>query len=184
MGILKRIRAIFKIKVRSGFDNLFTFIVLMNTVVLALQSDEMSSVLEILNDYFTYLFLYEMLSKIKAFGIKKYCSDRMNLLDGVVVLLSVFEIIYSEVVITQSSGQTNLKTFKTLRLIRTFRVFRIARLLRALESMQTILHVMNKSYISFLYITMLLFLFILIFALLGMSFFRGLFVNFPGGLPK
>jgi hypothetical protein len=36
MGILKRIRVIFKIKVRSGFDNLFTFIVLMNTVVLAL----------------------------------------------------------------------------------------------------------------------------------------------------
>ena len=99
MGIFKRIRAIFKIKVRSGFDNLFTFIVLMNTVVLALQSygmtDEMSAVLEILNDYFTYMFLYEMLSKIIAFGIKKYCSDRMNLLDGIVVLLSVFEIIYS-----------------------------------------------------------------------------------------
>ena len=31
---------------------------------------------------------------------------------------------------------------------------------------------------------MLLFLFILIFSLLGMAFFHGLFVNYPGGLPK
>jgi transcription termination factor NusB len=62
----------------------------------------MSDTLEILNNYFTYLFLYEMLSKIIAFGIKKYSLDRMNLLDGTVVLLSVFEIIYSNVVITSS----------------------------------------------------------------------------------
>ena len=69
-------------------------------------------------------------------------------------------------------------------MIRTFRVFRVARLLRALKSMKTILKVMTKSYSSFIYITMLMFLFILIFALLGMNIFGGLFLNYPFGYPK
>ena len=56
-------------------------------------------------------------------------------------------------------------------MLRTFRVFRIARLLRALESMQTIIQVMVKSYKSFIYITILMFLFIYIFSLLGVELF-------------
>ena len=58
-------------------------------------------------------------------------------------------------------------------MLRTFRVFRIARLLKALESIQTIMGVIVRSYKSFIYITMLMFLFILIFTLLGMQLFGG-----------
>ena len=36
-----------------------------------------------------------MVAKIIAIGIRKYLLDRMNWLDGSVVLLSVFEIIYT-----------------------------------------------------------------------------------------
>jgi hypothetical protein len=34
--------------------------------------------------------------KILALGIKKYCADRLNYLDGFVVLISIFEMIYTK----------------------------------------------------------------------------------------
>lgn len=46
-----------------------------------------------------------------------------------------------------------------------------------------IVSVMAKSYMSFIYITMLMFLFIYIFALLCMSIF-GATMNFPDGIPR
>jgi hypothetical protein len=72
---------------------------------------------------------------------------------------------------------------KALRLLRTFRVFRILRLLRNLESMQTILTVMSKSYMSFVYITLLMNLFIIIFTLLGMQIYGGYWKEDEEGLP-
>lgn len=57
------------------------------------------------------------------------------------------------------------------------------RVLRALKSMQMIVSVMAKSYMSFIYITALMFLFIYIFALLCMTIF-GATMNFPDGTPR
>ena len=76
-----------------------------------------------------------------------------------------------------------MSAFRTIRMLRTFRVFRVARLLRALKSMQTIMAVIARSYKSFIYITVLMFLFVIIFSLLGMSLFGGLF-NFVDGKPR
>ena len=171
-----------RMKVRHPvFDYLFTFIVVCNTITLSLDaygaSDELSNFLETIGNYFTYIFIYELGSKVFALGPKKYLQDDMNKLDGSVVMMSIFEKIYTAAVST--GGGSSLKTFKTLKMLRTLRVFRILRLLRKLKSMQTILQVMTKSYSSFIYITMLLFLFILIFALLGSQFFAGIFDNFP-----
>lgn len=106
-------------------------------------------------------------SKLFAIGVVKYVNDRMNWLDGGVVILSIIEMI-AEAVLSGQGGGLGLSAFKTVRMLRTFRVFRIARLLRALQSMQIILGVMLRSYKSFIYITMLMFLFIFIFSLLGM----------------
>jgi hypothetical protein len=72
-----------------------------------------------------------MFAKIAGIGIGKYLADRMNWLDGFIVLSSIFEMVYTG--IAGDSG--GLNALKTLRLLRTFRVFRILRLLRNLESM-------------------------------------------------
>jgi len=145
-----------------------TFAVLCNTVTLALQKYGMEpafkDLLNQFNDVFTWLFIYEMSSKLLGIGVGKYCGDKMNYIDGSVVLLSIFEMV---ITIIMSGDGGNLSQFKSLRILRTFRVFRIARLLRALESMQTIIGVIVKSYKSFIYITLLMFLFIYIFSLLG-----------------
>ena len=82
----------------------------------------------------------------------------------------------------------NLAAFKTLRMLRTFRVFRIARLLKALKSMQTIIQVITKSYMSFFYIAMLMFLFVIIFSLLGSEMLggkiKGTDPNDPDTIPR
>ena len=92
--------------------------------------------LDLFNTVFTWLFIYEMGSKLIAIGVSKYCGDKMNYIDGSVVLLSVFEMIADALM---EEGGGSLSAFKTVRMLRTFRVFRIARLLRALKSMQTII---------------------------------------------
>ena len=84
------------------FDYLFTYIVICNTITLSLNSygisNQLSNTLETFGSIFTYIFIYEMGSKILALGIKKYFYDDMHKLDGTVVLLSLFEMIYTAVV--------------------------------------------------------------------------------------
>ena len=45
------------------------------------------------NLVFTIVFIIEMLLKIIGFGIKGYVSDKMNLFDGLIVLLSITELV-------------------------------------------------------------------------------------------
>jgi hypothetical protein len=184
-GVIKRMRCQLRRLVKSAFfDNFMTFAVLLNTITLSLDhygiATELEALLDSFNNYFTWIFIFEMLCKILAVGISKYCSDRMNYLDGSVVILSVVEMIAATMVTGEGLG---LGAFKTIRMLRTFRVFRIARLLRALKSMQTILGVMMRSYKSFIYITMLMFLFIFIFSLLGIETFGGK-MSYEDGTPR
>ena len=44
-----------------------------------------------LNEWFTWIFIFELASKLLAVGINKYIADKMNWLDGGVVGLSIFE---------------------------------------------------------------------------------------------
>lgn len=164
-----------------------TFAVFLNTITLSIDNPEIqketTEILDYLNSYFTWIFIFEMFSKISAIGVQKYCAERMNWLDGSVVMLSIFEMITNAVLSGNAGSGMSLGAFKTVRMLRTFRVFRIARLLRAMQSMQTIVGVMVRSYKSFIYITMLMFLFIIIFALLGMQVFGGT-MNYDDGKPR
>jgi hypothetical protein len=142
-GLIKRVRSVIRLHVKSdGYDNFFTFLVLLNTVTLSMnkygQPAEMEAFLELTNVWFTWLFIYEMFAKIFGIGIKKYVGDRMNWLDGGIVMISIFEILSP---ILMPAGNQNLSGLKTIRMLRTFRVFRVIRLLRSLKSMQTILSV-------------------------------------------
>lgn len=107
----------------------------------------------------------EMGLKLLGQGIFKYMADKMNYLDGAVVLLSIFEM----TVMSGGGGATS--AFRTVRIFRTFRVLRVARLLRGMQSMQVIIGVLIKSMSSFMYLALLLLLFCFIYSLLGMQIF-------------
>lgn len=185
-GTFKRARNVVRQHVKSSsYDDFFTFVVLLNSVTMAMNSygmtEEREYFLEQSNFVFTWIFIYEMYVKILGIGIKKYLADGMNWLDGFIVQVSIFELVYP--IITGGAENSSVKALKTLRLLRTIRVVRIVRLLRSLESMKVIISVVRKSYMSFVYITGLMFLFIFIFTLLGMSIFAGYFKDDPEGMP-
>lgn len=85
-----------------------TLMVLLNSIALAFErhgiKEEERKMLDTFDDWFTNIFIVEMAAKIIAIGINKYLADRMNWLDGSVVMLSIFEIIYK----AAQSGNMNL----------------------------------------------------------------------------
>ena len=172
----KKYRAILKSLIYFKlFDNFLTVCVLINTVVMAMDSYDIDAKtaadLEFLNNIFTWIFIVEMFIKLMAIGPSKYAANKMNLLDGGVVLLSIVEIVMAAA--GGGGGGGNLQAFRTVRVFRTFRVLRVTRVLRALKSMAMVIDVMNKAMTDFLLITMLMFVFIFIYTLLGRQIFQG-----------
>ncbi|KAK9709140.1 Ion transport protein [Popillia japonica] len=118
------------------------------------------------------LFMTEMFVKMYALGPRIYFESAFNRFDCVVILGSIFEVIWSAV----KGGSFGLSVLRALRLLRIFKVTKYWSSLRNL-----VISLLNsmRSIISLLF---LLFLFILIFALLGMQLFGGTF-NFDDGTP-
>lgn len=69
-------------------------------------TEELKALLADFNEVFTWLFIYEMGSKLLAIGVGKYCADKMNYIDGSVVLLSVIEMLID--LILSGDGGGNL----------------------------------------------------------------------------
>lgn len=122
------------------------------------------------------MFIAEFGLKMIGVGPQKYVENRMNLLDGGVVMLSLLELF-------MGSGTGALSAFRSVRVFRTFRVLRVARILRSLKQMQQIISILSKSASSFAYIAVLLMIFLFIFALIGMQTF-GRKLNFEDGVPR
>lgn len=151
-------------------DNLMLICVLANTVCLAIDhygiDEATESFLTDANLVFTYVFITEMALKLIGLGVLKYLKDKMNYVDGTVVLLSIVEL-------TLASGGSQFSAFRSVRIFRTFRVLRITRLLRAMKDMTAIINALGKSMTSLMYLYLLMFLFIVIFSLLGMQIYGG-----------
>lgn len=45
-----------------------------------------------MNFIFTIIFIFELVFKVAALGIKRYLGDTMNYMDGTIVLLSIIEL--------------------------------------------------------------------------------------------
>ena len=58
-------------------------------------------------------------------------------------------------------------------MFRTFRVLRVTRILRALKSMAQVIGVIQRTFMDFVLITILMFVFIFIYTLLGRQIFQG-----------
>ncbi|XP_063983728.1 voltage-dependent calcium channel type A subunit alpha-1 isoform X7 [Diachasmimorpha longicaudata] len=175
--IEKQTRIWIRKKIKSQSFYWFVIIlVFLNTVCVAVehynQPEWLSDFLYYTEFVFLGLFMCEMFVKMYALGPRKYFSSSFNRFDCVVILGSIFEVIWSAV----KSGSFGLSVLRALRLLRIFKVTKYWASLRNL-----VISLLNsmRSIISLLF---LLFLFILIFALLGMQLFGGQF-NFPSGTP-
>ncbi|KAK1798112.1 hypothetical protein P4O66_000606 [Electrophorus voltai] len=135
--------------------------ILINTISMGIehheQPDELTNVLEICNIVFTSMFALEMILKLTAFGCFVYLRNPYNIFDGVIVIISVCEIV------GQSDGG--------LSVLRTFRLLRVLKLVRFMPALRRQLVVLMKTMDNVATFCMLLMLFIFIFSILGMHIF-------------
>ncbi|KAM6897418.1 voltage-dependent T-type calcium channel subunit alpha-1G isoform 5-T5 [Xenentodon cancila] len=135
--------------------------ILINTLSMGIeyheQPEELTNALEISNIVFTSLFSLEMLLKILVYGPFGYIKNPYNIFDGIIVVISVWEIVGQ-----QGGG---------LSVLRTFRLMRVLKLVRFMPALQRQLVVLMKTMDNVATFCMLLMLFIFIFSILGMHLF-------------
>eukprot|EP00076_Gallus_gallus_P033904 XP_024999442.1 voltage-dependent L-type calcium channel subunit alpha-1S isoform X2 [Gallus gallus] len=112
------------------------------------------------------LFVAEMLLKMYALGLRQYFMSLFNRFDCFVVCAGVLEIILVELSTLSPLG------ISVLRCIRLLRIFKITRYWTSLSNLVASLLNSVRSIASLL---LLLFLFIIVFALLGMQLFGGMY---------
>ncbi|XP_075034031.1 voltage-dependent T-type calcium channel subunit alpha-1G isoform X1 [Mixophyes fleayi] len=145
--------------------------ILINTLSMGIeyheQPEELTNALEISNIVFTSLFALEMVLKLLVYGPFGYIKNPYNIFDGIIVIISVWEI----------SGQQG----GGLSVLRTFRLMRVLKLVRFMPALQRQLVVLMKTMDNVATFCMLLMLFIFIFSILGMHLFGCKFASEKDG---
>eukprot|EP00899_Mesostigma_viride_P019380 jgi/Mesvir1/27443/Mv07229-RA.2 len=144
-----------------AFTYVMLFLILVNTAVMAMQyygqSARMTRALNIINYFLTAAFALEMILKLIALGPRGYVRDKMNIFDGLVVFFSILEVCIS--------------TNGSLSVLRAFRLLRVFKLARSWKQLNSIINTIFRSVGSISYLSLILLLFIFVFALLGMQLF-------------
>ncbi|XP_028849837.1 calcium channel, voltage-dependent, L type, alpha 1F subunit isoform X2 [Denticeps clupeoides] len=138
------------------------------------QPDWLTQVQDIANKVLLSLFTVEMLLKMYSLGLQAYFVAFFNRFDCFVVCGGIVETILVEMEIMPPLG------ISVLRCVRLLRIFKVTRHWTALSNLVASLLNSMKSIASLL---LLLFLFLIIFALLGMQLFGGKF-NFDEAQTK
>ena len=130
------------------------------------QTDQQASRQTNLNTIFTWVFFVEMICKITGLGFSSYWANSYNRFDSIVVILSFIDWI---------GGKTSLETGDSfLKAFRTFRLLRMIELARAWDALNEIWLKTVKSFMDIGNFSLLMLLFIYIFALLGMELFSNI----------
>ncbi|KAG4062064.1 Sodium channel protein type 4 subunit alpha B [Phytophthora cactorum] len=153
------------------FSSVVMYIIFANTAVLSLDhypmSGTMDADLEIINFALTCVFVAEMIIKVAGLGIHLYTRDKFNLFDAFVVLMGLLEMALSPPSF-MSENQPKKGSVSSLRSFRLLRVFKLARNWRSLREL---LEMVGRALASIANFGVLLFIFIYIYALVGMQFF-------------
>ncbi|KAM4050275.1 voltage-dependent L-type calcium channel subunit alpha-1S isoform 2-T2 [Anomaloglossus baeobatrachus] len=149
---------------------LVIIIILVNTITIATEHHNQPTALtaaqDIANQVLLALFTMEMILKIYALGFQSYFMSIFNRFDCFVVCTGILEILLVASNIMSPLG------ISVLRCIRLLRIFKITRYWTSLNNLVASLLNSVRSIASLL---LLLFLFMIIFALLGMQMFGGKF---------
>lgn len=105
-----------------------------------------------------------MIIKLTALGFKYYFSDEFNAFDGVVVLASVIDLFISNLLVGYQAGGA-------ITAFRAFRLLRIFKLAKSWKKLHNLLKTIGRTLKEVSTFSVLLFLFMFIYSLLGMELF-------------
>lgn len=144
---------------------------MVNTVLLAHDQYPEDTVLmkkvEIISLFLSIVFFIEMIIKLIGLGIRGYFVDKYNIFDGILVVLTAVDIVYSNAS-SVSSGFNGKSQVTGLRAIRLLRVFKLAKSWKKLDNL---IKTIWRTLIDVASFSVLLFLIIFTYALIGLELF-------------
>ncbi|XP_051994608.1 sodium channel protein type 4 subunit alpha B isoform X2 [Xyrauchen texanus] len=150
------------------FDIFIMVLICLNMVTMMVETDDQSAekevVLYLINLVFIVLYVVECVLKLIALR-HHYFSSGLNILDFVVVILSVVGLYLADLVEKYFVSPT------LFRVIRLARIGRVLRLIRGTKGIRTLLFALMMSLPALFNIGLILFLIMFIFSILGMSNF-------------
>eukprot|EP01049_Picozoa_sp_SAG25_P010899 SAG25_NODE_1248_length_3497_cov_2.088287_2_plen_540_part_00 len=132
-------------------------------------SAALTDFLDAANVFLTLFFAVEMVLKLVGLGLVEYFAEPFNRFDAFIVVTSMYELIK----MTGDSADQNSGGFITV--LRAGRLFRVFRLARTWGDLKAVLVTISKTFSSLIPLSIILCLFMFIFALLGMQLFGGKF---------
>ena len=149
------------------FHYCFALFTLASTVNFSLEGILDDSTYNNFNIVSTIFFTFESSIKLTGLGPMDYLRSKQNDLD---LAITIYMILYN------LTDQITLITTKipSFRMLRAFIIFRALKIFRGFSFFQVIEIVVKKSFFSFLYITLLIFLCIFVFSMLGYQLFFNL----------
>jgi hypothetical protein len=129
--------------------------------------DDLSFRLDVVNLAFSAIFLCEMLIKLMGLGPRRYVGDPYNIFDAFIVSLSIIDVAmsYSMPGDDGNGGKGAMSAFRAFRLMRVFK------LAKSWKTLQQLLTTIMKSLQDISSFSVLLFLLMFIYVLLGMEIF-------------
>ncbi|CAF1094276.1 unnamed protein product [Rotaria sordida] len=157
------------------FEYAIFSLIMINTVVLAMkyhkQPDSYSKALDYLNIVFTAIFGLEFVLKMAAFHVKNYFSDPSNCCDFIIVVGSVIDIIYTDIIARVWKSHQPGTNVISINFFRLFRVMRLVKVLSRGEGIRTLLWTFIKSFQALPYVALLIAMLFFIYAVIGMQMF-------------
>ncbi|NXM76448.1 SCN5A protein, partial [Serilophus lunatus] len=152
------------------FDLTITFCIVMNTLFMALEHNNMSPsfkfMLKVGNLIFTGIFTAEMILKIIALDPYYYFQQPWNIFDSIVVTLSLIELS-----IPRSRSKKERRKGGTLSVLRSFRLLRVFKLAKSWPTLNTLIKIICNSLGALSNLTLVLGIVVFIFAVVGVQLF-------------
>ena len=134
-------------------------------------SEELLFYLEWINNAFTLIFFFEMIIKWIGLGLSEYFNDNFNRFDCVIVVISMFDLMITQIVGQGSAFASSLSSF------RVFRVLRIFRVLNKIESLKIVSATVGSAMSEVAILCLIPFLLVFMFGTLGLSLFAQVYAD-------
>ncbi|XP_056660201.1 sodium channel protein type 11 subunit alpha [Monodelphis domestica] len=169
-----RIKRVVELVIMDPFADLaITICIILNTIFMSMehygQGKDFDKMLCIGNYVFTGIFIAEMCLKIIALDPYYYFLRPWNIFDSIIVILSIVEIIISDVL------KSNLSILRSLRLLRVFK------LAKSWPTLNTLIKIIGHSVGALGNLTLVLAIIVFIFSVVGVQLFGN---SFNGTLPQ
>lgn len=149
------------------FESFIMVVVIINAIYMSLQGNLLSkSLLDSLSTaeiVFSGIFFFEFFIKFFGLGPILYFSEGLNYIDCLIVCLSLVDLA------TANNPNIDVSNLAFLRVLRIFRVLRLVKVLKKNKSIKKLIIGISEALSNVTYIMIILFMFIIIFILLGNS---------------